>query len=356
MASAAVLAAALAIGALTLLPHPRQAGFADLTPWTCLVCGELGGVDVVLNLLLFLPLGAALHRAGLRPLHAAGAGALFSLAIELLQAFVVPGRDASISDFVTNTIGAALGAQLSQAWPLLARPSPRAAAWLAGGALAAWAAVLGFSALAFRPAPLPPPLHVEWSPARPPLEQFKGELLAATTAGEPLADGSPPPDRLIGDIARRDVTIAARIVAGPRSDGLTPILDVTDEAGRPTIGISRDGDDLIFSIRTIANSLRLRGGTVRLVRAFPDAAGAQLSVAAGLQESRLWVEVTGERAMRAETGLGADQGWRLVAPFTGWAGPKLAALLTAIWVAGPLVPILYWLGRSRAGLAGAPGR
>ena len=353
MASAAVLAAALAIGTLTLLPHPRQAGFADLTPWTCLVCGELGGVDVVLNILLFVPLGAALHRAGLRPLHAAGVGALFSLGIELLQAFVVPGRDASLSDFVTNTIGAALGAQLSQAWPLLARPSPRAAARLAGGALAAWAAILGFSALVFRPAPLPPPLRVEWSPARPPLEQFKGQLLAATTAGELLADGSSPPDRLIGDIARRDVTIAARIVAGPRPDGVAPILDVTDEAGRPTIGIARDGDDLIFSIRTIANSFRLRGGAVRLPDAFPDAADAQLSVAAGLQGSRLWVEVSEARSKRAETQLGAEQGWRLVAPFSGWVGPKLAALLTAIWVGGPLVPALYWVGRSRAGRAGA---
>ena len=42
----------LAILALTLYPNPRQAPVAEQTPLLCLVCGETGGADVALPMLL----------------------------------------------------------------------------------------------------------------------------------------------------------------------------------------------------------------------------------------------------------------------------------------------------------------
>jgi hypothetical protein len=172
-------------------------------------------------------------------------------------------------------------------------------------------------------------------------------VLSATVAGVALAAEAPPPGRLAGDIASRDLAIAALIVAGPRPDGLTAILDVTDDAGRPVIGLARDGDDLLFSVRTVANSLRLRGATVRLVDAFPEKPDARISVEAGLRGSTLWAAIPGAIPMRAETRLTADQGWRLVAPLGGRVGHEVAALLTALWTAGPLAAALYWLVRGR---------
>jgi hypothetical protein len=54
------------IGLATLVPYPEQAELSRSTPLGCLVCGELGGVDVVLNLALFVPLGIALRSRGIR--------------------------------------------------------------------------------------------------------------------------------------------------------------------------------------------------------------------------------------------------------------------------------------------------
>src|SRR5688500_13671473 len=107
-----VLIAALWTGAmalLTLSPSPSDIASAVKTPLTCLVCGDRGGVDVLLNLLLFIPLGVGLRMAGWPIPVAAIAALLLSLTVESLQSFVVVGRDASLSDLIFNTAGAALG-------------------------------------------------------------------------------------------------------------------------------------------------------------------------------------------------------------------------------------------------------
>jgi|ERR1017187_4719650 VanZ family protein len=77
--------------------------------------------DVVLNVLLYLPLGAVACLAWLRrfPRAAAAAATAFafalSLSMELLQNYV-PGRVTSLSDLATNTLGAAAGAGLALAF------------------------------------------------------------------------------------------------------------------------------------------------------------------------------------------------------------------------------------------------
>ena len=74
--------------------------------------------DVVLNVLLYMPLGAVACLAWLPrfPRAAAAAATAFgfalSLSMELLQNYV-PGRVTSLSDLATNTLGAAAGAFLA---------------------------------------------------------------------------------------------------------------------------------------------------------------------------------------------------------------------------------------------------
>lgn len=74
--------------------------------------------DVVLNVLVYVPLGAAACLAWLpsMPRAAAAAAVAFgfalSLSMELLQDYV-PGRVTSLSDLTTNTLGAAAGASLA---------------------------------------------------------------------------------------------------------------------------------------------------------------------------------------------------------------------------------------------------
>jgi glycopeptide antibiotics resistance protein len=67
--------------------------------------------DIVLNVLLFMPIGAwAAVRLGRRWMAAAIiAGAVLSIGIETAQALEGVGRFASATDVLTNTIGTALG-------------------------------------------------------------------------------------------------------------------------------------------------------------------------------------------------------------------------------------------------------
>src|SRR5690606_9606721 len=104
----AVLAFA-AIATLTLQPRPELAALSAATPVWCLVCGSYGLVDVVLNVLLFVPLGVGLGLAGVRPRAAIIIVVLTTLTVELLQLTVISGRDSSLSDLVTNTVGGAIG-------------------------------------------------------------------------------------------------------------------------------------------------------------------------------------------------------------------------------------------------------
>jgi hypothetical protein len=101
-----VLATSLAaIAALTLAPSPGT----DTASWlTCLFCGELATADAIRNVLLFIPLGIGLALCGVPLRTAVLLAVLFSGAIELTQLYI-PGRDASVGDLLSNSLGAAAG-------------------------------------------------------------------------------------------------------------------------------------------------------------------------------------------------------------------------------------------------------
>ncbi|MHB1225417.1 MAG: VanZ family protein, partial [Gemmatimonadaceae bacterium] len=129
---------ATVIGVATLAPgSPVPLEPTDLT---CLVCGSAGTADVIRNLLLFLPLGVAGALLGWRWPRALAAGFALSLTVESLQLLVVPGRDPSLSDLLTNTVGTAVGFALAAGWSRWGSPSRRGARALAAAGAVAWAA------------------------------------------------------------------------------------------------------------------------------------------------------------------------------------------------------------------------
>src|SRR5213594_957719 len=82
----------------------------------CLVCGDRSTAGVLLNVMLFVPLGAAL---ALRPWptdRCVLAAALLSASIEVAQLYI-PGRDSSLGDVLSNTSGAIIGILLVRAAP-----------------------------------------------------------------------------------------------------------------------------------------------------------------------------------------------------------------------------------------------
>src|SRR3954471_7762674 len=101
-----VLACALLLIAFaTLWPMPGEPEIRGF----CMLCGGRGTADLLLNVVLFMPLGVALAPRGHSRNRIFLLALLLSTAIELIQ-FFIPGRDPSVSDVVANTCGAVLGA------------------------------------------------------------------------------------------------------------------------------------------------------------------------------------------------------------------------------------------------------
>src|SRR6478672_4733448 len=99
------LASLLAICLATLWPQPP----APVDSHFCVICGSFGTVDALLNVLLFVPLGIGLSLLEWSERRAVLAMCALSIAIEAAQFFVIPGRDSTLGDVLTNTFGGAMG-------------------------------------------------------------------------------------------------------------------------------------------------------------------------------------------------------------------------------------------------------
>ena len=133
-------AALVLIAAATLVPHPERVALVEQTPIWCLVCGDLGMVDVLSNVALFMPLGAGLALLGGPWRRARALGATLSLSIELTQYVAIIGRDASLSDLITNTVGTTLGVILADSWRAWVIPNRSTARVLAFATALIWLA------------------------------------------------------------------------------------------------------------------------------------------------------------------------------------------------------------------------
>ncbi|MFL5484247.1 MAG: VanZ family protein, partial [Gemmatimonadaceae bacterium] len=150
---ALVVSSLAAIATLTL--RPAHASSSAIDSHFCLVCGALAGVDIVLNVLLFVPLGVGLSLIGLSFRKAVVICFGLSLSIEITQALIAHGRDATLRDLVTNTAGGAIGLLSARTGPTWLTPSRKTAAWLIAMWGAVWLLIQIVSNYAFFPALTP---------------------------------------------------------------------------------------------------------------------------------------------------------------------------------------------------------
>ena len=120
--NAALAASVCAIAVVTLLPPPvegdrnihlrplSEIGDAVLEPDKGLL------LESAANILLFVPLGAALRLRGLSVGSTALISLLISVFVEAAQLLVVSGRTTSADDLVLNTLGGVLGHTLLRFW------------------------------------------------------------------------------------------------------------------------------------------------------------------------------------------------------------------------------------------------
>ena len=342
----------LAILVLTLVPNPRQTPMSDHTPLLCLVCGESGMADVVLNLLLFMPLAAGLALLGWRWTRVLAACAILSLGVETAQYFLVTGRDASLSDILTNTAGGALAAALARRLGLLLAPGPALAGRLAPAGAAAWLGLLAFTAAALQPWAPAGPLRNYCSAAYPTAEVFGGTARRMALDGVPLSC-----EREVGNAAAlarqlRRGRFTLETVAESVEPERRKVVHVVRSPHASLVVLAQHARAAVFQAPVAAQAVRLFAPSVRLPRAFPRRAGAPVSlVGESLEGRRLRLTSVHEGEHRSVAlALSPSYGWTLL--FGGGLVPgRGLSLAAALWLAALILPAAYW-----AGLAARPAR
>ncbi|WP_322920573.1 VanZ family protein [Nocardioides renjunii] len=113
LAGAAALLSLVPVAALTLMPTSRDLAVGCAVEWAM---PSLGAVEPMANLVLFVPPALLLGVALRRPIAVLVGASAVSALIELAQAFLTGlGRSCSTNDWLSNTLGAALGAGLAVA-------------------------------------------------------------------------------------------------------------------------------------------------------------------------------------------------------------------------------------------------
>ena len=299
----------------------------------CLVCGRNGGADVVRNLLLLLPLGAALAALGLPLGRAAAVGAGLSLFVEAIQLLVLPGRAATLSDLLTNSAGTTVGWLVVARGPHLWRPAPQLARRLAAAGIVGWAATAAGGAWAVTPLPagrdawlmrIPPSARV--------VRAFEGEILTATLNGRPLGLGSADraPGRRIGvapplppELALDPPLRLAAVAHAMYPPGMLRPL-VFGYGPRPEwpeiVVLGQRQRGLHFRFRTRSTRLRLPSPTFVLRDAFPATGGSAGATQATGEVVRVAGELAeGRVALRAGYGDVERRFAARLSPYVAWS-------------------------------------
>ena len=316
---------------------------ASATPLLCLFCGNKSGVDVFLNLLLFVPLGAGLRLAGWRWRSVVLGAALVSFTVESLQYTVVIGRDASLSDLLTNTTGAAAAAALAPRWRGFALPSVRTAAMLFAGWSILWVMTLAATIWLQDPRTLRGPLRSRWPETAWPDRGYRGLVLEARVDGVVMPRQEEPPDRaaIRRSLDRGEATIEVRALSARPTDDLV-LLYSLQVRHTPVLGLGQYGRDALLVVPSRAQRLRLWSPTVRLRDAFPPDSGVPVTLHGALRDGQLRLSVRWDGKLRqTELRLRPTQGWTAVPP-TKFVLGRWVRLLTALWVGALVFPLGYW--------------
>jgi hypothetical protein len=314
----------------------------------CLLCGDRGTADVLRNVILFAPLGAAIALCGWRGRWTVLAPAVLSLTVETAQIWI-PGRDPSLGDVVFNTVGAVVGLAVVHSSVYWLRPPRRLRLALALFAALGAVGVLAATGMLLE-MDLPYSTYWgQWTPDLGYLQWYRGQVLQASLGPRDLPGGGPLAHSTeVRALLLARTPLMVRALAGPRLPALGPLFSIYDDQRREIVLVGPDRDDLVLRYRTRALVARLEQPDVR-------AAGALRGITPG---DPLQVVVRGDGRgycivvnQRSACGLGftVGRGWALLS-YPEKLPIWFRGLLDDVWIACLLVPVGFWMNGRKTGL------
>jgi hypothetical protein len=229
----------------------------------CLICGERGTSDALLNVLLFTPLGFLLEGRRWSVLRIAVLGLALSSSIEVAQHFI-PGRYSNVGDVVWNTTGGLVGAWVWSVRAAWLPPCPTRDTLMGNGAvLAAVGVLLAFGWL------MEPDWPVErywgqWTPDLGFMDTYGGSVVQARLDTMRIPPGRVPRRHDPRALLFGDWTMEAAAVKGRPPRSLAPILNLYDARHREVTMLGATGEDLVYRERSRARAIRLDQPDLRL--------------------------------------------------------------------------------------------
>ena len=335
-----------AIVAITLRPIG-----SEVTPsfnW-CIACSELGTLDLLYNIALFLPLGVLLGRSGVSALRALVLSAVLSTTVEVLQLLVVPGRDPTLVDILSNSLGGALGVPLARAPSALRSASARAWRFLGWTWVVLSLGVIMLGAWVVSVDVPPNDYFVQWLPQREGYARFGGELLSFQVNGVDLpAAARIPAGRLPDAFFGGEIDASARLTSGERNNGIAFIARLALEYGE-FLMFGRQGNAFVVRYRSNAPKVGVRSPVYALAGAFSGDPRAELEVRAiklgddiSLQARQ--VNDSGDSSRSWQQRITAARFWAALLPFERGFG-VLGVIGDVLWIALLVVPTAYAAAR-----------
>jgi len=288
-----------------------------------LTSGDDALAGLLQNLILFIPLGAALTLAGVRPFRVVAIGALLSFSVEFAQQYI-PGRDPSLGDIVCNTISTALGVLLVVAAPIWLWAPPRRSVWQAR--VTALVAVLVWygTGVMLRQAFPPLPYHVVMTPQIPHFGYYEGGAVLKVTPGVR--------------------SLEVRAVAAPYPPGRTsPLIAVLDRNDERVLLLSVAGPDLTLRYDMPALRWTLEQLDLRLRGAMKSVAPRDTFIAATWHDStNICLRVNATE--RCHLGYTIGDGWKLIFYPQG-RPPWTLDLINTLWMVGCVIGVGFWAAR-----------
>ena len=333
----------LLICAVTLTPStgPPSRGFS-----ICIRCGDSNGLDVFYNVVLFVPLGFALWRAGVNRRSAIAFAAALSIVIEVLQLAFIAGRYSSLRDILANSLGAVVGVVLAEHAETLRDPAPAMARVLVIGGALTLIVFNGVTAWLLRPSLPSGPWWAQFAPRqRLYPDHFRGMIRNVRFATANLEAGNQV-DGATVSVVRAEPEIAcqlvADVVAGPVTAGVAPIAAVADEHNHVVALLAQVGRGAMFRVRMRAADAGLSSPAVRVSSAVPPA-GGHATVTGRLRDGRLSVEVrTPNGAVERDLQLSPSWTWALLVPEGFYPSTVMTKTATTVWLAALASLLGFW--------------